>query len=653
MNCQFLITFFTLLQIILAIPIPVAAPDAATVTTTIPVAEVIISNGFTTTIQLTTLAVPTTTYPNLVGKINVAGQTLTSTVSSTPAPSTYVSTDSNGIAHVWITLAKTVLVDENGVPFTTETQQQTATNLVNNNNVQVVATNANLVNNGNVQATQTTETLTQATDVSTKVETTSSTSNANKNIQNAQSTAVPDQSSSLDTTLSDFATTVSSGEVYYSVLSQALVSLENVAPTVAVTTTTLANTADAQTTSTGALSLVSSDSKLLIATLTEGLPKDKNVAMTMVNPATVSVTNTQVITTPVIITTSSSTTSTTTSSTSSSTATSSTDNSSSTEPLSSGTSSSSDSSSSSSSETSSSSGTSSSSETSSSSTTSSASATPSIDASKYLTKTPHSIVYSPYSNDGTCKNYQTVLADLTLIQSKGIQEIRVYGNDCNYMTTVLTVSKILGLKVNQGFWISSAGADSIDTAVDDLITYITSGAASYSWEIFSYFTIGNEAIIANYCTVSELISKIAEVKSKLQNAGYTGQITTSEPPVTFENNPELCTQSEIDFVGVNPHSYFDPYSAASDAGVFVAGQIGIVKQYCGDKQIVVTETGYPNAGIQNGLNIPSADNQRIAVQSILDVVGVDVTILTTFEDLWKNPGPYGIEQNFGIIQLLP
>lgn len=221
------------------------------------------------------------------------------------------------------------------------------------------------------------------------------------------------------------------------------------------------------------------------------------------------------------------------------------------------------------------------------------------------------------------------------------------------MTTVLAVSKLLGLKVNQGFWISQAGVDSIDTAVDDLITYVSSGAATYSWEIFSYFTIGNEAIIANYCTVADLISKIAEVKSKLQAAGYAGQVTTAEPPVTFENHPELCTESDIDFVGINPHSYFDPYSAAADAGVFVAGQIGIVKQYCGDKHIVVTETGYPSAGIQNGKNIPSVDNQRIAVQSILDVVGTDVTILTTFEDLWKSPGAYGIEQSFGIIQLLP
>lgn len=68
--------------------------------------------------------------------------------------------------------------------------------------------------------------------------------------------------------------------------------------------------------------------------------------------------------------------------------------------------------------------------------------------------------------------------------------------------------------------------------------------------------------------------------------------------------------------------------------------------------VVVTETGYPSAGITNGKNVPSPLNQKIAIQNIFDIVGTNVTILTTFNDYWKQPGNYGIEQSFGIIQLL-
>ena len=270
----------------------------------------------------------------------------------------------------------------------------------------------------------------------------------------------------------------------------------------------------------------------------------------------------------------------------------------------------------------------------------------------YVTGHPVTIVYSPYTNDSGCKSYDTVYSDLSLIKSKQISEIRVYGNDCNYLTTVLPIAAILGLKVNQGFWISSDGVDSIDSAVSDLISSVTSGDSGFDWSLFSFITIGNEAVISDYCTVDELISKIASVKSQLRNAGYDGLVTTSEPPVTFEENPTLCTDSEIDFVGINPHAYFDVYASADTSGDFVKGQIEIVQGVCPGMDVVVTETGYPSAGITNGKNVPSPLNQKIAIQNIFDIVGTNVTILTTFNDYWKQPGNYGIEQSFGIIQLL-
>lgn len=290
---------------------------------------------------------------------------------------------------------------------------------------------------------------------------------------------------------------------------------------------------------------------------------------------------------------------------------------------------------------------------SSSTSTSSSTSAPSPSSSGCLTKVPHAIVYSPYDNNRSCKDFSTVLSDLQLIHSKGINELRVYGNDCNYLSTILKAAKQTGFKVNQGFWISDAGVNSIDTAVDDFISYVTSGSGGFGWELFSYLTIGNEAVNSGYCSASDLISKISEVKGKLQNAGYSGKVTTSEPPVSFEKNPSLCTSSGIDFVGINPHSYFDANASADEAGSFVSGQIQIVQGACGNMDIVVTETGYPNQGDTNGRNVPSPENQLIAVQSILDNVSVDVTILTTFEDLWKLPGPYNIEQHFGIIQILP
>ncbi|KAK6197381.1 glycoside hydrolase superfamily [Scheffersomyces amazonensis] len=237
--------------------------------------------------------------------------------------------------------------------------------------------------------------------------------------------------------------------------------------------------------------------------------------------------------------------------------------------------------------------------------------------------------------------------DLELIKSRGINYIRIYGSDCNSVPNVLPIAASLGLKVNQGFWFSQYQVDSIDSGVSDLISY----GQQYGWDVIDFVTVGNEAINDGFLTVSQLTSKIASVKSLLQAAGYTGQITTAEPPNSFIDNPSLCTQSAIDFVSVNAHSYFDQYAAPSDAGTFVAGQVQLVQNVCGSKNVFVAETGYPSQGATNGLNVPTPENQAIAIQAILSVYGTDITILTTFDDFWKAPGPYGIEQYFGAIQL--
>lgn len=281
------------------------------------------------------------------------------------------------------------------------------------------------------------------------------------------------------------------------------------------------------------------------------------------------------------------------------------------------------------------------------STSTSSTSTSTSTSSAQLSSVPSAIVYSPYNNDGSCKDNDSVKSDLELIASTGIKSIRVYGTDCDSISTVLPNALSAGLVVNQGFWIGSSGASSIDDAVSDIISY----GEENGWDVFDFITIGNEAVQSGYISVSGLISKISSVKSQLKSAGYSGKVTTSEPPVTFEENPTLCTEADIDFVGINPHSYFDKNSEASTAGSFVKGQVAIVKKICGDLDIVVTETGFPHKGDTNGGNVPSYANQKIAIADILDKLDNEVTILSTYDDYWKQPGEYGIEQSFGSIWL--
>ncbi|ODV65208.1 glycoside hydrolase [Hyphopichia burtonii NRRL Y-1933] len=271
----------------------------------------------------------------------------------------------------------------------------------------------------------------------------------------------------------------------------------------------------------------------------------------------------------------------------------------------------------------------------------------SVSASSGAISPPTAIVYSPYQNDGGCKDEDSINSDLELIHSKGIKRIRTYGCDCGSVSVVLPKASKLGMKVNQGFWFGKGQIDDVDGDVQKIIDY----ANDNGWDVFDFFTIGNEAINDNFASVDELSSKISSVKSKLKDAGYSGKVTTSEPPSSYINNPSLCTKSDIDFVGLNSHSYFNTKFFAYQAGTFVKSEKKLVEGICGGKDVFVTETGYPHEGDTNGDNVPSTKNQEIAIKSIIDQLDGDVTILSTFDDPWKPAGEYNVERYFGSIKL--
>ncbi|KAG7191430.1 uncharacterized protein KQ657_003476 [Scheffersomyces spartinae] len=259
---------------------------------------------------------------------------------------------------------------------------------------------------------------------------------------------------------------------------------------------------------------------------------------------------------------------------------------------------------------------------------------------------PNVIVYSPYTNSGDCKDADTISSDIQYIYSFGIHKIRTYGTDCLSLTGVLPAAAKLGITVDQGIWIDQ-GIDSGDSSVNALVSW----GLENGWSVFNSITVGNEVINSGYATVPQLIAKIASVKAQLRAAGYNGPVTTAEPPVSFQKYPSLCTESKIDFVSINAHPYFDGASTPPQAGSFVMTEKALVEDVCGSKPVVITETGYPHKGDANGLQVPSKENQRIAISAIIEATKGDCTILTTYDDFWKNPGSYGIEQYFGAITL--
>lgn len=249
----------------------------------------------------------------------------------------------------------------------------------------------------------------------------------------------------------------------------------------------------------------------------------------------------------------------------------------------------------------------------------------------------HGIVYSPYNGDGTCKSQDQVNSDFRGIN--GYDTVRIYGVDCNQVTTVLNAARSKGMGI-------FAGIFNIDQVSNEVQTLIE--AAQGNWGSIETVSVGNEGVNNGQYSVSAVASAVNTARSALRAAGYNGPVVTVDTFVAIISNPALCDVG--DYVAANCHAFFDGGVTAQNAGDFVLTQAQRVSNACGGKHTVITETGWPSQGASNRNAIPSRQNQADAIASIENRFSNNVILFTAYNDHWKSnfAGSYGAEQFWGI-----
>jgi exo-beta-1,3-glucanase (GH17 family) len=113
--------------------------------------------------------------------------------------------------------------------------------------------------------------------------------------------------------------------------------------------------------------------------------------------------------------------------------------------------------------------------------------------------TPHAMTYSPFNNDDSCKNASDVLADIELMATKNVQSVRIYATECDTLYTVVPALKECDMKLIQGFYMTDAGVDSIDSQVTDFTTWLSADSSNAA--LVEMLVVGNEAVV-NVCPLS-------------------------------------------------------------------------------------------------------------------------------------------------------
>lgn len=265
------------------------------------------------------------------------------------------------------------------------------------------------------------------------------------------------------------------------------------------------------------------------------------------------------------------------------------------------------------------------------------------------TATPYAVGYAALTDEGLCKTEQRVLEDLQDISIQGgVQVVSIEGITCDQHELVARLAHGLGMKVHVSFPISDRG---LDPTTLQMQLFVDSFNEKPYWKSIEAVIVGNSAIKNNHVGWMDLENLTWRLKSALKNAGYTGQISISEPAETFESFPILCRSDTIDFVSVEFWPFYHPQNSHRESGMMLTREI-IRAQHACAKSVYVSSAGYPSSATTNGNQIASRDRQEQAINMMLTSTGGNLTLQTYFNEPWRADGQFNDLQYYGMRKVI-
>lgn len=248
------------------------------------------------------------------------------------------------------------------------------------------------------------------------------------------------------------------------------------------------------------------------------------------------------------------------------------------------------------------------------------------------------ICYDMIDSQTQCKNAATISSEFSFLKSQGYTMVRIYDIGC-------PLNDFTAAAAQHGLT-SMVGINSIANLQGDLNKLI--GMMGGNWASVDTVYIGNELVNTGQASADQVAAAVSTAKGILSGAGFGANVIAVDTFNVMMNDPTICSTS--DYCGTNIHAFFDPNTAAPDAGAFVLNAYNKVAATNGGKRIVITESGWPYQGNANGQAVPSPENQNTALDSIRGS-GVPAGSLYFFQAYnagYKQPGSLGVEQFFGI-----
>lgn len=257
---------------------------------------------------------------------------------------------------------------------------------------------------------------------------------------------------------------------------------------------------------------------------------------------------------------------------------------------------------------------------------------------------PHAKLYgldfSPYIGAGQSPDNGTYITESQLRRTLAeiapyTQWIRTYGcTGC--MADAGSIAHELKLKVAAGAWIGT------DLAANEAeIAALIQMAKNKEADVL---IVGSEALRRGDITEAQLTSYIDRVKEEANGI----PVTTAETYDMFLNHPSLI--GHIDCVYANIYPYWEGV-AIDDAIQRLDGSYQALKSLAGVKEVVLSETGWPDGGNARDAAVPSPENASLYFSKFLSWASLNAVsyfYFEAFDEPWKADNGIPQEAHWGV-----
>ncbi|GLB44881.1 putative glycosyl hydrolase 17 family protein [Lyophyllum shimeji] len=228
-------------------------------------------------------------------------------------------------------------------------------------------------------------------------------------------------------------------------------------------------------------------------------------------------------------------------------------------------------------------------------------------------------------------------------KNNGFSAIRILGFDCNALDMASSAAASAGIQVLAGIYASGGTIANSMTQINNDVQTFRTAYAKYGAGRYVGLTIGNEV----NDSPANIMAKVYDVRGYLGSVGVTTQVSTVHTWVTIRDNPALCG---ADFAGANAHAFYDGGRTSGQAGDFVFKTVvPALKAACPGKKIIITESGWPSRGANNGVAVASLADERNALLNLncacRDDRSVSVYAFEYDDQNWKSNDN---ERSFGV-----